>query len=165
MVNFDITEIELFKKDWHLFADFFDFFCGANIGTGQTRAVYNFNLDNTKVVKIEKPSPEHGFMFDNLTEWEIWTNLSKNSNKIVREYAKFLAPCTRISGCGRILIQEKTTPVTKDELPKMVPYFIHDTHINNWGRLGKKVVCHDYANHNIYANMLKNKLVKPEWRV
>lgn len=163
MVNINTAEILLFKNDWHLMGDFFDFFFGEHIGDGETRSVYSFQLDKTQVVKIERPHKDSGFLFDNVSEMEMWANINSKSHKHLNQYAKFLAPCIRISPCGRFLIQKKTTPVTAKELPKMIPYFLADTKLTNWGRIGKNVVCHDYSNHKLYSGITKNKLVKAEW--
>ncbi len=160
MINISHEEIDLFKNDWHLFADMVDFILGKNLGNGETRKVYQCGFDRAVVVKVESPHKEHGIVFDNVHEFTIWTNI----NKRMPEYAKYLAPCVRISGCGRLLIQKMTTPIAKNQLPKKIPYFLADTHINNWGMLNKRVVCHDYANTFIFTKLIRNKLIKPEWR-
>lgn len=158
MVNIDSAEVDLFKNDWFLLPDMFDFLCGANINVGTYRSVYNCSLDPRYVVKVERPV-DKSFNFNNVTEFDIWSNIKANH----KEYAKFLAPCSRISGCGRLLLMEKTMPVKAEELPKMIPYFLCDTKLINWGKLGRRVVCHDYGNHRFYSAIQKNKLVKAVW--
>lgn len=160
MVNIDTTEIDFLKNDWFLIVDIVDFLIGKNLGNGETRKVYDCSFDPNNVVKIEIPNRDD-FQFDNVAEFQLWINLRTR----FPEYAKFLAPCIRLSCASRILIQKKTTPIDKKELPKSIPYFLADTHINNWGRIGKFVVCHDYANHSFYAKIPRKKFYKPSWRV
>jgi hypothetical protein len=158
MINISSDEVDLLKNDWFLTADMFDFICKKHIGSGVSRTVYEFRLDSTLVVKIEKPVGEY-FQFNNFSEWDIWHNINVQK----ANYKKFLAPCINLSSCGRIMLQKKTTPIDKKELPKLVPYFLADTKLQNWGKLNGKVVCHDYANHHFYSAAHKNKLVKAAW--
>lgn len=160
MVNISSHEVELFKGDWFLLPDLFDFMCGKNVGNGNYRSVYECGFDSTLVVKIEKCSaPDKSFGFYNVAEWDVWHNI----NRRYKEYAKFLAPCIRISQCGRLLLQQKTIPVLREDLPKKIPYFLADTKIENWGKIGKKIVCHDYANHYLFSEIKKKGFVKPTW--
>ncbi len=144
--------IDLFKDDWFLLSDLGDFVCGALLGSGSERMVFEFSLDEKFVIKIDK-----GGHFSNVSEWEVYHNVKDGHP----EYLKYLAPCRTISSCGRILLQEKTLPITKDELPKQIPDFFADTKIQNWGKIGDNIVCHDYANHRFYTK--KIKLIKADW--
>lgn len=144
--------VDLFKNDWFLLSDFADMFVGETIGVGCSRSVFDFNLNPNWVIKIDRSG-----QFDNVTEWEIWSNY-----KHLPEYSKFLAPCHHLSSCGRILIQQKTYPVTKEQLPTEIPDFLMDFKIQNWGMIGDRAVCHDYANHRFF-NPDKIQMMKPVW--
>lgn len=145
----NIEFLELFKNDWFLLADMADMFIGEYIATGNSRVVYEFTMDPKYVVKIDKSGH-----FDNVAEWDIWNNIPKDLNK-------WFAPCLRISQCGRLLIQERTTPVTLEELPKEIPAFFQDFKLQNWGKIGDDIVCHDYANHKFFSK--DHGIMEPEW--
>ena len=143
----------MFEDDWFLLSDFADFFLGAQVGEGQSRVVYEFRLNPKWIVKIDKSG-----QFNNVSEWDVWHNI-----KLVDpEAAKFLAPCIHLSSCGRIMIQERTKPIKKEQLPDLVPEFLTDLKIQNWGLIGKRPVCHDFANHKIYSSA-STELVKASW--
>lgn len=151
--------LELFVKDFHLLHDFFDFFCGRFVGAGSSRSVYEFALDKKFVVKIQRQDDDVR-QFQNVHEFDMYFNLSKQHPKL----AAFLAPATNISSCGRILMMHQTTPIKdKQKMPVVIPAFLADTKIQNWGVLPSgKVVCHDYANSHIFSK-INNKMVKPKW--
>lgn len=157
VVSFD--GLELFKQDFHLLHDFFDFFCGSWIGSGNSRTVYVYAPDPTYVLKINRKE-DGKTAFENINEWDTYHNVMHKSPQL----GKFLCPVAQISGCGRILMMKKTTPIKdKQKMPKQIPAFLADTKIQNWGRLPNgKIVCHDYANSHIYSKMT-TKLITPEW--
>lgn len=148
----NIGFLKYFENDWSLLTDLLDFTFGGNLGTGSARAVYTLKDNEKYCIKLD-----FGGHFDNVVEWEIWNNLQKHP-----EIGKFLCPCISISPGGKFLIQQKTIPVTLDEMPKMIPDCFTDTKIENWGRIGKRIVCHDYANHK-FMNGDKHKMVKVDW--
>lgn len=134
--------------------DLFMMICGKKIGEGQTRMVYEYNLDKRFVVKIET-----GNSGDNYNEYQMWHEIEylKGDLKWVKDW---FAPVHYISPCGRILIMERTKVKKRRERPKKIPKFIKDSHYNNFGWLGKKFVCHDYG--FIYGFIeYKKKFVKP----
>jgi hypothetical protein len=158
MAVVSLQDLQLFANDFCLLGDFFNFFCGENIGTGNTRKVYSFTPDDSLVIKIE-----HGqFSFDNVSEFNLHTNIQAHH----KDWAKYLAPVIRISSCGKLMLQKRTTPIDKKKvkkiLPVMLPPFLADTKLENWGMLNGKPVCHDYANHNFFANP-QTKMVKAVW--
>lgn len=157
MLNFNSHEVDLLKADWLLIPDVLDFILGRNIGEGETRTVYDFRMDPTVVVKLERP--KDGFNFNNTEEWNIWHNVAHH----YPQYKKFLAPCIRISNGGRLLLMKKTTPITKEKMPVKIPYFLSDVKRENWGVLDGRIVCHDYANSRLYADLKKNVFVKHKW--
>lgn len=141
--------IDMFKEDIFLLGDFADFFCGDVIGQGETRSVYEYKIDPRFVIKIDR-----GGCFNNVAEWDIWNNL-KNT-----PHGNFLAPCISISSCGRIMMQRRTTPAHIEKMPKSIPSFFTDTKLQNWGRLGNLIVCHDFANHKFYTNI---RMINASW--
>lgn len=116
--------------------DFVNLFRGERLGVGYYRAVYAHALDPTLVIKIQQPDAT----FSNVREWDLWQEVRTQPR-----LAAWLAPCVAISDCGLVLIQKRTAPVLQRELPKQVPMFLTDLKRANWGRLGRRVVCHDYA--------------------
>ncbi len=144
--------VDLFKNDWFLLSDFADLFVGATIGQGCSRSVFEFNLNPNWVVKIDRSG-----QFDNVSEWEIWHSIKDHT-----EYSRFLAPCHHLSSCGRVLIQQKTYSIDTEVLPLEIPSFIADVKIDNWGVIGGKVVCHDYANHNFFNKEMLS-MSPPDW--
>lgn len=108
---------------------------GERLGAGISRTVYECAIDPKFVVKVEP----QGRQFANIMEWEIWTALSGTAA------ARWLAPCRTISACGSVLIQARTQPLRRSELPDHMPLWLTDFKQSNYGKLKGKVVCHDYA--------------------
>ena len=158
VIHFD--GLELFAKDFHLLHDFFDFFCGRHVGSGSSRSVYEFGLEKKYVVKIQRQDDPSVRNFENIHEFDTYFNLLHHHPKL----AAFLAPATNISSCGRILMMYQTKPIKdKQKMPKVIPAFLTDTKIQNWGTLPNgKVVCHDYANTTVLSKV-NTKLVQPKW--
>lgn len=147
-----------FAADYHLLGDFFDFFCGAELGEGTSRTVYEFRLDPMYVIKIQRTEKDKT-AFQNVSEFDTWTNINGHH----KELAKFLAPCWNISSCGRVLLMRKTEKIKDNQrMPKKIPEFLSDTKTQNWGVIEGKVVCHDYANNHVYSKVT-TKLVTPKW--
>lgn len=151
MTGITTNFIDLFKEDIFLLGDFTDFFCGNRIGEGCSRSVFEYRIDQRYVVKIDRTNK-----FDNVAEWDIWNNLKDGP------YGKYLAPCLSISSCGRVMLQRRTIPVKASQLPDKIPVFFADTKLQNWGRIGKNIVCHDYANHSFYSG--GTSMIKAKWR-
>lgn len=143
---------KLFEKDPVLFQDLTGFIFGDLIGEGNFRVVYQFMPCKNYVIKLDK-----GGRFDNVTEWEIYQNLKEDPL-----IGKWLCPCIKISDCGRFLIQVRTKPITLEEMPKEIPNCFTDLKIQNWGKIGKQIVCHDYGNHRFYSPE-NFKMVKANW--
>ncbi|MGZ9074138.1 MAG: hypothetical protein ACXW13_00010 [Burkholderiaceae bacterium] len=111
------------------------FILGDKLGEGVYRDVYVYAPDPSYVIKVEKLPAE----FANAKEWGVWQELQFNPLR------KWLAPCLRISQGGVFLVQKRTMPITKADMPKRIPSFLTDEKAANWGRLGRQIVCHDYA--------------------
>ena len=115
--------------------------CGKKIGSGSSRSVYEFNMDPKKlVVKIEGETLHN----PNLVEYWLWDEIRglKGSLAWVKQW---FAPIRFCSPNGRILIMERTSQDGKKERPNKIPEFFSDVHINNFGWLNGKFVCHDYG--------------------
>lgn len=151
MTGITTNFIDLFKQDSFLLGDFTDFFCGDRIGEGCSRSVYEYRIDTRYVVKIDRTN-----LFNNVAEWDIWQSLKDS------DHGKYLAPCLSLSSCGRVMLQRRTHSIKFSQLPDKIPAFFADTKLQNWGRIGKNIVCHDYANHAFYAG--GNRMVKATWR-
>lgn len=126
--------------------------CGNRLGGGIARQVYAF-LPNPKwVVKIE----DGGGSFQNVMEWQIWERIQDT------KWAKWFAPCHFISPNGAVLIQSRTKPLAGK--PDKLPNFMTDLKEENFGRIGKQVVAHDYG-YNLLMDrgIATGRLVKPRY--
>ena len=128
---------------------------GEQLGAGATRAVYQWLPDDSLVAKIE----ERQFDWHNIAELQVWqavrfTNL-----------AKWFAPCIEIAGNGSVLLQRRTQPIRRDELPAKVPAFFTDLKPSNWGLLDGRPVCHDYGLHLLMEKGMGQgaRLAKAHW--
>lgn len=105
------------------------------LGEGSDRVVYDFLWDPTLVMKIAKDDPSQ-----NITEWQIWEAVQGTKK------AEWLAPCVRLTTCGRVLLQKRVEPLRRAEFPKKLPSFIvHDLHISHFGWYEGRIVCCDYG--------------------
>lgn len=118
------------------FEDAFNLLCGAKIGEGIHRKVFVCNLDPSLVVKVE--DDEHR-AFSNIREYHNWDEC-----QYYKPVADWLAPCTRLSPDGRLLLQKRATPMRPEDMPKEVPKFLTDIKWENFGWLNGRVVCTDY---------------------
>jgi hypothetical protein len=125
--------------------------CGSHIGGGTYRQVFRSRFNAEEVIKVEMGSGD----FANIHEWEVWQQVQYHA-----PMAKWFAPCKFISPAGSVMIQAKTLPCSKKDLPKMVPGFLTDLKADNWGWIGDRVVCHDYGNILIGVD---KKLKKAKW--
>lgn len=122
------------------------------IGQGQHRDVYASHVLPDHVVKIERGENR----FCNPMEWIIWGQFKDT------KWAKWLAPCHSISGCGLVLLQRRCDPL--DERPRLVPSFLADLKRQNWGTIDGRPVCFDYGNNAVFELARKNtRLVRADW--
>ena len=133
--------------------DFAALFCGARIGVGQGREVYECVRDKSLVLNVETGSGS----FQNVHEWKFWTDWERCA-----DIRRWLAPCVEISPTGICLLQRRTVPVTARDLPKRLPRFLTDLKPSNFGWLDGRVVCHGYAITNAFA---ETGLRKAKWNV
>ena len=122
-----------------LFEDAFNLMCGKKIGEGAHRDVFEYRMNTSMVVKVENDLPWR--YFANVLEMHFWSD-HQNYKKV----ADWLAPCRWLSPDGLILLQDKCRPLNKeDKLPDKLPGCLTDVKIDNFGMLGRKLVCFDYA--------------------
>ena len=133
--------------------DLIDLLCSDLLGEGISRKVFLCSLNPDWVVKIETDDNT----FQNLVEWKVWLN-SQGSKSL----SKWLAPCHYMSNSGKILIQSKTIPIRKSDIPDRVPHFFNDEKFENYGILNGQFVCHDYGTLGFVEGMSK-RLVKQKF--
>lgn len=132
-------------------SDFFHLFCGKLLGSGISRYVYEYALDPQYVVKIEQGAGS----FQNIVEWETWNRLCMTNA------GPWLAGCWKISDCGIVLLQRRTTPIKK--FPEKMPNWFTDFKRTNYGMIGKKIVCHDYGITHLLQLGVSKRMRKVEW--
>lgn len=131
---------------------------GKEIGYGAYRTVYECAFDDDLVLKVRNPDAYDNFA--NAYEWEVWENVQWTP------FAKWFAPCVKISPDGTVLVQKKTAPLTDKELKRRlpkVPAFFTDIKGFNWGLYEGRVVCHDYATHLLHSKGLSCRMKKATW--
>ncbi len=133
------------------------FLCGEHLGSGVHRDVYVLKQNPNFVVKIERDMA--GGTFANVTEWRNYIN-----NREWTWFEQWLAPCELITEQGHILIQQRvfTTGKLKKDYPTHVPTLFTDLKYANFGWIGDRVVCCDYA-FLMYVSIYKNKMKRARW--
>lgn len=119
--------------------DLYHLVCGSEIGRGTYRTVYNTVLNPDWVVKRDT-----GENYSNIMEWQIYDEFKNNP------LARWLAPVYYMSPRGLWLVQAKTEPLQRGQMPDRVPALFADTKPENWGMLNGKPVCHDYGNNRVF---------------
>jgi hypothetical protein len=122
-----------------IYEDAFNMLCGKLLGEGIHRKVFECKLRPDLVVKVE---------FD--TEYRPFSNVLeqcfRNEHSEYKKVADWLAPCEYLSPDGRVLLQRKARPLHDDDvLPEVVPAFLTDLKLENFGMLDGRLVCVDYA--------------------
>lgn len=152
----DIQELALIAKTQDVNTDLILMICGKKLGQGYSRVVYEYNMDDKYVVKIELQNTD-----SNRAEFLLWYEVQglKGSKAWVKEW---FAPIKYCSPNGKILIMKRTKQDFKKTRPNKVPSFFQDVKSDNFGWIGNKFVCHDYG--SIY-NFIKyeNKFQNIDW--
>ena len=119
--------------------DLIDLFCGEYIGSGTTRSVYVFRYDPEWVIKIENDNA----CGDNWAEWRVWSTVCHTTDGT----KDWFAECGWISTGGKVMLQRRTKPLSTREkhIPEKIPAWFTDIKEDNFGWIGKKLVCHDYS--------------------
>lgn len=155
----DINRVAALLAVTPIVLDFVTSICGKHIASGAFRSVFDYNLDDKYVVKIE-PSNTNC----NIVEYMIWDEVKGLCNNL-EWVKKWFAPVKWISPNGKILVMRKTTESHKrhkKKLPEKVPEFLWDIKLDNFGWIGNDFVCHDYGQ---FYNMIHypKKMVKAKW--
>lgn len=124
------------------FKDAFNLLCGAKLGEGISRTVFEHRLDKRYVVKVEDNPMK---VWANIKEWMFWQEYGHRD-----DISKWLAPCLDISENGRVLIQQRALLIQdKSEVPDTLPRFLTDVKYDNFGWIVeegcRRLVCVDYA--------------------
>lgn len=112
---------------------------GTYIGAGASRMVYDCQLYPNTVIKVE-----YGNSFDNVKEYALWEEINYLCGDLawVKDW---FAPIKWISPNGKLLVMDKTFQNAKKEMPERIPDWLWDVKVDNFGWIGNKFVCHDYA--------------------
>lgn len=138
------------------FADAFNLLCDDFIARGVYRDVFSCRLNPDWVVKVELDKGSWR-SFANVHEHKFW-----DENQFYPKVADWLAPCRFISPDGRILIQDRARIAkASDNLPEAIPAFFTDLKPSNFGWIGERFVCVDYAFHLTTINVKPKKV--PHW--
>lgn len=131
--------------------------CGKLLGRGCYRNVYECKLAPEFVVKIERNMVQG--MFCNVTEYRNWQNL-----RYWNYLAPWLAECITISEFGNVLIQRRVnwSGRKRKDYPKQIPFPFTDTKISNFGWIGDKFVCCDYA--YLRIGFSNKGMFTPQWK-
>jgi hypothetical protein len=142
--------------------DAYTLLCGEQIGAGMSRIVFACPLNDNWVVKLETNDTAEP-VWQNVREYTVWKYVQAHWPCL----EKWFAPIHTISGSGHWMIQHRTQPVGVEELKKRVPRvpaFFCDLKDANWGRIGKRYVCHDYGTASVMDGIgLTAKLRKANW--
>lgn len=143
---------------------------GDKLSGGNFRDVYVHTLNQELVLKIEyghERKDNHESLMDNkfcnIQEYLLWNEIEGLKGKLawVKEW---FAPIEWISPGGHVLCMQRTHPMPEKGRPEMIPDFLWDVKKENFGWIGDKFVCHDYA--HIYAFITyrkKMQKVKGVW--
>lgn len=101
---------------------------GKCLGEGVARRVYEWLPDDTLVAKLQMRESYQDRDYQNIAEWQLWTNASA-------ELKKWLAPCKWISPCGTLLLQHWCSQPVRLPIPGKVPPILADCHDDNFGEL------------------------------
>lgn len=134
-----------------------DMLLGPKLGEGYSRAVYCHRHNPDLVVKIALPKNLYNGVRSNMTEYQLWDSVCWRHDTGVW-FKDWLAPVEDISEDGQILIMRRTQPITKTQLPPVVPVWLSDMQLGNWGILDGRPVMHDYGNNLVMEHGLVPKM-------
>lgn len=140
MIIKGITDNEVIMQD------LFGLICGEELGEGIHRRVFVYKPDDNFVVKVETAEGKGA----NFLENDVWERVCETP------FAKWFAKCGSISPCGKFLIQQRTKPANK--FPEKIPFFFTDLKLENFGKVGRQFVCHDYALNLLMEKGMSNRM-------
>ena len=114
------------------------------------------NLDEKYVIKIEPRNTNC-----NQVEYTLWEEI-KGLTGDLAWVKDWFAPVKWISPNGRILLMQKTKEDFNKEYPEKIPKFMWDVKPDNFGWIGKNLVCHDYGQFYSFIEYSK-KMKKVDW--
>lgn len=152
-----ISEVNTLSQLQDVNTDLILSLCGKKLGAGLYRSVYEYNLDDKYVIKVEPNSTE-----SNMTEFLLYSEIKGLCGEL--EWVKdWFAPILWMSPNGKILVMQKTEEKSNKERPKEVPSFFTDLKRDNFGWIGNKFVCHDYGFfHKFIKYEKKMQKIKPD---
>ena len=130
------NRLRLVRKKPLIAAELINLILGEYIGSSCHRDVYEHATKEDWVVKIQNSEK-----FSNIIEFEIWCLVQYT------KYSKWFARCEWMSENGKVLIQQRLEPITKNNMhliPDKIPHFFCDIKASNFGFLNGQLVCHDY---------------------
>jgi hypothetical protein len=153
-----VSNKEVFKESFNLL-------CGAELGSGMSRTVFECAILPGYVVKVESDPHHH---YQNIMEWRTWCFVQHTAA------SRWFAECRWISPNGKILIQERTYPARPSNFPRKVPAWFTDLKRANWGLAQSKkkggkpgrdwLVCHDYGTSlALQEGTTTKRLKKADW--
>ena len=147
------------NKDINVTDGLLSLLVGDFLGSGVYRDVYVNALNEKQVLKVAKDG--HGVVA-NAKEFDLWSEVSgfKGEMQWVKDW---FCPVVSLSYNGAVLIMERTFEKPTKKLPDEVPSFMFDVHKGNFGWIGNKFVCHDYAAIPFYRDAVKKKMKKAHW--
>ncbi|MFH6944618.1 hypothetical protein [Flavobacterium sp. FlaQc-50] len=135
----NLQETTNFLSWQDLSADLVLCLCGERLGEGASRTTFVYNLDPKYVIKVEPGNDGH-----NMVEYLLWDEV-KGLTGPLAWVKDWFAPVKWISPNGRLLVMERTYDKPEKVRPRYVPDFFTDLKRDNFGWIGNKFVCHDYA--------------------
>lgn len=133
------NEIISILENFPVAIDLVTTFIGKKIGYGCYRDVYQYNLNDKYVIKLERENTDC-----NTVEYLLWNEIRGLCGNLawVKDW---FAPVNWISPNGKILVMEKTIERPNKKKPSKIPKFLWDVKEDNFGWIGNKYVCHDYG--------------------
>lgn len=110
---------------------------GKKLGSGIHRAAYVYNLDESCVIKVATDEYGRGA---NVLEHKLWWELENWDDG-----KKWFAPVIALSDGGKYLVMKRAQRGRDVDYPEKVPSFFTDLKRDNFGFIGKQLVCVDYA--------------------
>lgn len=135
-----ITELSTIIQLQDIATDLILMMCGHKVGAGAYRTVYEFNMNPEKmVIKLEPNSTDC-----NISEFLLWDEVQGLCGNLawVKDW---FAPIRWCSPNGKVIVMDRTKPMSKKKRPDKIPEFFTDIKNDNFGWIGDNFVCHDYG--------------------